>query len=869
MKQLILWFNLWLVLLVGSGHFAAAQPVSKTYAADNATNFPNPERGMWMPRYPIEPGTFSPLQKDDLVNNIRLKNYTLVHCRYIISDYRGRDLDARVLDQFRNDLATCREAGVKMVPLFMYNHGSQYGEGNDDAPKDRILRHLDQLGEVMRDNGDVIAYFGGGFIGQYGEWHSSTNNLLGNCIGDISAGGKEIINKMFAVLPANRAVVFRLTGQMQSMFGTEALTASEAFNGTNKARAGFKNHYFMGINNDAEGWATVRRESNGSCSWDQSAAAIAREKAYVHQQCSYAPAEAESDTDVDPATDPRHAGYIAIEQMKVQRISTCNPIFNSRILNRWKSDGVYDEIERNLGYRFQLTAAALPQQAAPGSTAAVSFTVRNTGYAAPYNPHGLELVLRSGSTVRRLALAADPRRWLPENGEITVTENVALPTDLPAGQYELLLNLPDPTASLNTRPEYAIRLANQDTWEAATGYNKLGHTLTVSGATTPNPVVLADGLYKLTARHSGKALQVNGGLGATADGVVVEQGTYSGATSQQWQLTNTDGGYCKLTARHSGKALDVNGGPGATDNGASVLQWQYGGGTNQQWQVTSIGDGYYKVTARHSGKALDVAGGPGATADGTPVHQWDYVGGTNQQWLIEPVTIVTAPPAAAYYLVRNRWQGTYLYENSGRVSYASTAGGDAYQWSLETADGHTQFRNKATGLLMVLDTNEAQLWCAATQPDWWSKDWIVETLADGFKRIRNRWQSTEYLHVGNLRGFPEHSAQPVTSWASHWSLDPVAAGRSAAAVPATAPALLSVFPNPSPDGQTSLQIQAAAAQVVTVQVRDGQGQLVSLLTVPVKGGTTVFRVPVALAHGLYFVLAKVDGQAQRFTLQVE
>jgi hypothetical protein len=44
----------------------------------------------------------------------------------------------------------------------------------------------------------------------------------------------------------------------------------------------------------------------------------------------------------------------------------------------------------------------------------------------------------------------------------------------------VLLNLPDPMASLSSRPEYAIQLANNGTWEAATGFNNLNHTVAVA-----------------------------------------------------------------------------------------------------------------------------------------------------------------------------------------------------------------------------------------------------------------------------------------------------------------------------------------------------------------------------------------------------
>lgn len=61
----------------------------------------------------------------------------------------------------------------------------------------------------------------------------------------------------------------------------------------------------------------------------------------------------------------------------------------------------------------------------------------------------------------------------------TIGVDVALPANLPAGEYDLLLHLPDATSGLQGRPEYAIRLANQNIWEASTSYNNLQTILKV------------------------------------------------------------------------------------------------------------------------------------------------------------------------------------------------------------------------------------------------------------------------------------------------------------------------------------------------------------------------------------------------------
>lgn len=108
--------------------------------------------------------------------------------------------------------------------------------------------------------------------------------------------------------------------------------------------------------------------------------------------------------------------------------------------------------------------------------------------------------------------------------------------------------------------------------------------------------------------------------------------------SRRWKLVEAGdvsnsgfNGTYKIIARNSGKALDVDG--ASTSNGANVIQYTYGGGDNQKWTITPVGGGYYKIIAKHSGKALDVAG----INNGANIQQWTYGGGANQQWEIVPV----------------------------------------------------------------------------------------------------------------------------------------------------------------------------------------------------------------------------------------
>ena len=94
----------------------------------------------------------------------------------------------------------------------------------------------------------------------------------------------------------------------------------------------------------------------------------------------------------------------------------------------------------------------------------------------------MNLILRNlqNGEQHSVFIEADVRRWLPSAEPITLDLKAIVPNGLPAGDYELLLHLPDAVPSLANRSDYAIRFANQDTWEAATGHNRLRHKLYIA-----------------------------------------------------------------------------------------------------------------------------------------------------------------------------------------------------------------------------------------------------------------------------------------------------------------------------------------------------------------------------------------------------
>ena len=439
------------VAVDAGGSDALAGTTTRTYQADDS-DFPNPERG------------FSRAWKGD-TSSVRPANMSLVHVYFRLDDYKDGPLPEELLSLVRRTFDQARRAGIKTVPRFTYSFPKGEDYRATDAPLPIVLDHIDQLGPLLAENEDVIAFLEAGFIGAWGEWHDSTNGL------DNAAAKTAILERLLGALPPSRAIVLRYARDKQAIFGrTTPIGAAEAFSGAPVARIGHHNDCFLASVND---WGTYRPDDPAS---------LAAQKAYLRAENAFLPQGGETCNAAADAQ-PFIPCEKAVPELALLRWSQLNRDYHPEVLALWAREGCLGEISRRLGYRLRLTSASFPKATAPGGRLRGSIALVNDGFASPYNTRGVELILRDrrSKRVHVVPLRDDPRRW--GAGE---AQSVAIDTTLPAGiapgTYDLLLNLPDPAPRLRGRPDYSIRLANPGSWEAATGYNALGIAVTVESS---------------------------------------------------------------------------------------------------------------------------------------------------------------------------------------------------------------------------------------------------------------------------------------------------------------------------------------------------------------------------------------------------
>jgi hypothetical protein len=468
----LLGFLLVLIVLPPNRQHAQSTTTTINYTASNE-NFPNPERGFFDRE--LTDSASPSLMWPDKFQQLKSQKMTLLALMFNLTTFRKGPISSSYLQHIQQQFDLARNNGIKLIVRFAYTFNEP--GSHEDAPLSVVQGHIDQLAPLLQKNSDVIAIVDEGFIGRWGEGHTSSNGL------DTSAGHRAVVTKLLSALPKDRMVGVRRQRIKKEIYNnTNPLTPSEAFNGTDRARTGAFNDCFLA---GYEDWGTYEGPP-----WPVPADMIESQKDWLNQDNRYVPQTGETCNPNPPRSDCQ----TALAELKRMRWSALNADYHMDVLNPWKSQGCYSEIEKKLGYRYRLVQASIPTQVSSGGNFSMSFQIVNDGYASTYNPRNVELILRNKSNGNKHVIKvsnADPRFWLPGQA-YTINVNATLPSNLTAGNYDLLLNLPDPYASLATRPEYSIRLANMDTWETATGYNSLLHSLQVAtGGTTSTPTPIA------------------------------------------------------------------------------------------------------------------------------------------------------------------------------------------------------------------------------------------------------------------------------------------------------------------------------------------------------------------------------------------
>ncbi len=372
----------------------------------------SPERGWW--GFAVE--NFRNAPEADL-KNLRQNGITLVYGIVRLDDFRDKPLSGGLLADLEGSFGKARNAGIKVILRFAYNYpaSSQEYENAKDAPLDIVLEHIEQLAPVIAANADTITVMQAGFIGAWGEGHSSSNGL------DSPQNKALIRDKLLEEIPEGIDLQWR--------YASDLIAWDKR---GKRGRFGMHNDCFLSSPTDVGTYS-----GNPDVREDQRAA-IAKMTASTFFSGETCDAQ---------KTEIRSGCGAILNEGERFHLSALGIDYYKAFHNRWKSDGCYSTIAAKMGYRLRLVQARIAE-------GKIRITIRNDGWARVMRERKLKLRARG-----------EVLTFGPETlDDIKPGESVVLTATLPGGGIpdRLCVFAPDPSTRLASDQRYSIRFANAD-----------------------------------------------------------------------------------------------------------------------------------------------------------------------------------------------------------------------------------------------------------------------------------------------------------------------------------------------------------------------------------------------------------------------
>lgn len=439
-----------------------------------------------------------------LMNINRYKEFgiTLHQAYCYLTEFSGKPISEEKLIHIQRSLDHMRKAGQKVLLRFAYERNMSRKSG---PTGERILQHLEQLAPLIKKNSDVIYVFQAGFVGAWGEWHSSAHSIEND-----HKMLSKIVMKELEILPKDRMIQLRVMPKYKAwVLGVPVddertmLTKENAFNGTPVARFGFANDGTLAKKSDGGTWPEppfyaspgnpmfdrVTAESpymavDGELFWADQGGEIdglrAARRLRLHHYTSLSIVHSYSGFEKKRCSIDR---WMETPVSKKTLLENMLPVSDN-----YFTDSEGNEVERtwfeyirdHLGYRIELQTADFERTVASDGQLDVDVKLINRGFATLINPRPVYFVLidTNGKIVLMYKTDTDVHSWQPfEPGDEEykpLIHNVSgriKPEDLQSGEYMLGLWMPDARTSIQKDSRYAVRAANGDVpwWTTVSG----------------------------------------------------------------------------------------------------------------------------------------------------------------------------------------------------------------------------------------------------------------------------------------------------------------------------------------------------------------------------------------------------------------
>lgn len=409
-----------------------------------------------------------------------------------LDNYREtRTLPKYYLGALNEYLDVYRKAGNKAIVRFAY--GKEYESGkdinNDPSDFSIILGHLEQLRDFFETNQDVIHTVQLGFIGPWGEMHSSVYAETEYI--------NQLVDKALEVVPKEIQLALRRPSYYrgyvkEDSFFDEAL----GYTYDKRARIGLFNDAFLSSSTDKGTYASGKREeelewqsyltkytiSGGEHSYSEST--------YVDSDETFFEVE-EAISNMEAV----HMNYLhcatAIKDFwKKTQIS-------ANVDAMYAGMDAYTYFANRLGYRFLVKEAKVPGNAIhKGGILNFETSILNEGFGNLIQCRKVYVIIEKDGKYYQAITDKNPSIWW--SGEVTKeTFSLQLPSDIEEGEWNIYLYLPDSSERYEGKDNAVIKFANKGCYSAELQANYIGK-FTIKGTATDTN----QGFYQLGGKNT-------------------------------------------------------------------------------------------------------------------------------------------------------------------------------------------------------------------------------------------------------------------------------------------------------------------------------------------------------------------------------
>jgi hypothetical protein len=321
----------------------------------------NPGRGFYVQINSNEEERFEELKND---------NIKIALVAYDIEKFINTKISEKKLKELEKVLNEARKYDMQIVFRAAYGFDPKY---KDPETIDNIYTHIKQIAPILNANKDVILSVQAGFIGPWGEWHSSKFFT-----GDENE--VKIRNQMLSVLLESFDKDIALNVR-RPRFIRDAIEA-----GIDKARLGIHNDALLSTKDDMGTYDDSGYTREEELSWSKENITRGVNGGEMPLVGEY--------SNIDNA----------IKEMKSLQITYLNSRYNKDVLNQWenalyKGQNALEYVNNHLGYRLWLGEVKLSTYIKPNRKVSIKAVIHNSGFAPIENGKQLFLIMKRGKEI--------------------------------------------------------------------------------------------------------------------------------------------------------------------------------------------------------------------------------------------------------------------------------------------------------------------------------------------------------------------------------------------------------------------------------------------------------------------------------------